>query len=573
MTRARRTTTGARLALVASSILAGACVPSTFDDLTGGAEEKPPEQISPRSEDRLAHDPSIEAPRPIAPLSASWVNTLRPVFRWESKPDLLGAVIELSRSRADFEQNIEHRFVATGRQLEVPVDLAPGFWFWRVRGRTEVAEGDPRPNPHDARESLIWELLVRGPSAGGASPIAMGAVHDRNSDGNPDLLIQSTELVVFDEEPEPTPLPSVLVAFGDKNGSFNLSTEAASTYLGLRAETAIGVSLSGGVDVDGDGYSDFAVGHMTKDEIDPSFVYPFAQIWFGSKDGRQKDRDYVEGPLFIPVEGQVAPGVEAAGDVNGDGYGDIGLSLPFVTSAVLGAPKGTDGFMRPLIPDQWSPVAPAEAIARVAVADFDGDGVHDLAANVSPGPLTVAFVSRERVSMLRPLTTGVGLESKVSRASSILAADFDGDSKPDLAFVADLDAGQVLCFAEPNGAPVTLDDCWASPEPFAGEPILGDIDGDGRDDVIIAAADGIHEVHFSGRDKAPGERVVETLIRPASEGLGTVLTMIYPGRPGPMTWAAMNADGTKITVLHGRDVNHSLDIATSFSIKFGPRIR
>ena len=72
--------------------------PDSFDGLVGGSLDAGSEADAPAVE--LRPDPELAPPRPIAPLSQSWINGPRPRFEWQLASGATGARIELCRTRA-----------------------------------------------------------------------------------------------------------------------------------------------------------------------------------------------------------------------------------------------------------------------------------------------------------------------------------------------------------------------------------------------------------------------------------------------------------------------------------------
>lgn len=160
--------------------------------------------------------------------------------------------------------------------------------------------------------------------------------------------------------------------------------------------------------------------------------------------------------------------------------------------------------------------------------DFDGDGIADvLTGAFRPGPTDIPFVTYAEVylgtaSGLSPTSTGASL--KVGNLGGVAAAgDVDGDGRSDffLRFGevragAEPIFGHRIVYGDPNGAfdrEVALEyppDDAAIPgrQPLSGGPI-GDVDGDGYDDVALVSREVVIGIYFGGPDGISTEADVE----------------------------------------------------------------
>lgn len=504
-----------------------ACAPSTYDGLVSGDDKA----LFDGRSGTVKKDASLEAPRRLSPLSVMSVASLRPRFRWA---DADHVVLELSRART-FET--ARRFEGRGVELALPEDLEPGIWFWRLTRRgTDAAgnqvEGDPNVT--------AWELDVRAPAVDFAgtphpSDVPMGSLVDLNGDGEPDLQFVAEE-PELDEGGAIRPYQHVLL--GQPNHTFALDGDSAHFAMSLfdvRAE------VSGGVDLDGDGYSDVVVSDVPTAFGGTGLLYGH----FGSKAGFDdaKSAFGIAAPNFAGIAR-----LAASGDVNGDGYGDVAASAPGMAFASLGGPVTADTV---LLLDAELPSANAATAGPVGPgADFDGDGLADVPLALAlSAPLSVARGTRSRFESVASIS--VALEATLGKAVAIATGDFDGNGASDIAFTTSLGGKPAVCVYSPSAGSLSAEQCWVSEGPLEGfgeQLAAGDLDADGRDDLLVSTPAGI--VALARTEAGFTSAVVSD---------GIALTVIAPGRPEPARWAAVARDRSSIMVYSGTKPAQKLD--------------
>ena len=198
-----------------------------------------------------------------------------------------------------------------------------------------------------------------------------------------------------------------------------------------------------------------------------------------------------------PVRTSRVVNVAAAGDVDGDGRGDVALHLDthvvFFTSAdgaLSSYPRGALQNLgvggRPLPP----------VVTGFLDADFNGDGLSDVVLNTSPSGVEVALRAPWGTDT-RPTLTLRDADATSGYGSTVATADLNGDRTSDLLVSAGgylAGRGGVFVYLFRGGA------AGPGPSSFVTGPVgavnfgvsivnLGDVNGDGRDDVAITSND------------------------------------------------------------------------------------
>lgn len=232
--------------------------------------------------------------------------------------------------------------------------------------------------------------------------------------------------------------------------------------------------------------------------------------------------------LSVGVQG---PGFPVAGDFDGDGDDDIYFAAPGAGEMWTSNGSG-NGFARQDLPSAGT--------HRVVAGDFNGDGIDDLffygggtrpdrlwefasdgshqvvaaEANMG-GSLTypvvgdfdfnrrddLLFVSPSGSSTLRRFTQAGHTDTGISvpRGFTVRAGDFDGDWQADLVLYRPRrDFGEVEAwFTRPNGTSFTRRTYRVQPAHF--QPIVGDVSGDFKADIIFYQPGAAIDVLWRGR--------------------------------------------------------------------------
>jgi hypothetical protein len=409
-------------------------------------------------------------PRPIAPLSTSRTTSRRPTLRFELAGGTDGARVEVCRDRActDPIEVIE----TSGTSAQPTSDLEPGVVYWRLFGRSGGLFGvDAGPT---------WQLHI------GARPAPIdtswGTTLDLDGDGLADVAIGAPGEAAADGR--------VYVFYGDGE---SVLLEAPG------AGEAFGRSVASAGDVDGDGFADLVVGANAAD-ASAGRVYVFGGSALGVSTLASRILDAPDGG-----SGNFGWSVASAGDVDGDGFGDVivgahramgdegrayvyrgGASgLELAPSTTLVARDGAPGYFG----------------ASVAGAgDLDGDGLADVIVGAygvsSDAGAAYVYLGRDLASATPIALPSVDGAGTFFGEAVACAGDLNGDGHADLAVGASATAsatGRVFVFYGGVGgvspAPsVTLTGPDGTDVQFgASVDGAGDVDRDGYADLVVGA--------------------------------------------------------------------------------------
>jgi len=188
-----------------------------------------------------------------------------------------------------------------------------------------------------------------------------------------------------------------------------------------------------------------------------------------------------------PVAAGSSPGSVVVGDLNGDGKTDLAIANFGSNNVTVLFGNGSGGFT----PASGCPFTVGTAPTSIAIGDFNGDGIPDLAV-VNSGDNTVSLMLGNGSGGFTVKLGPIHLP-KVHRLvatggypQSIKVADFNGDGNADLA-VADYGGGDVTVLLG-NGA-AAFTPSAGSPFPAGTNPFsltVADFNGDGHADIAVA---------------------------------------------------------------------------------------
>jgi hypothetical protein len=341
-------------------------------------------------------------------------------------------------------------------ELDLAIALLPPVgrrYYWRVRACAEgICSAFSRPR---------W--------------VNIGRVKcDYNADGYDDVAISAYAL---------RPGGGALYFYyGGSDAQFGMKDDGV-VFSPSGSNDGFGISLSCAGDVDGDGFADALVGAPYGNR---AFVYR----------GSSSDRfasDYIT-LMGSSTVGELGPYVASAGDVNGDGFGDVIVgtsSRPMLTAYLyLGGSAELDA---PIALDLGESVDDlGNAVARASSAgDVNGDGFSDVIVvyhTVDQDIVRVYLGNPGRGFEVTPRVSLVDPDGRPRFVSSFDAAgDVNGDGFGDVV-VGDASVSRVYVYLGKSEGLESMPSMTLEGNDSFGVTVaaVGDVNGDGFDDIAVA---------------------------------------------------------------------------------------
>jgi hypothetical protein len=280
------------------------------------------------------------------------------------------------------------------------------------------------------------------------------------------------------------------------------STSPASVLKGTGG--VIGTPVASAGDVNGDGFGDLMVGEPGASQGSFGNIGQFA-IYFGNPAGLTMPPQIVMAPNTMTYEFGNAP--VSAGDVNGDGYGDVmvsgvGYSDDASVYIFYGGPNGLPTTAEVVL-------AAGIEVGSASATDINGDGFSDLVVGVNGNPFSgnsgsvdiyyggAKGLSAKPVVLDYASATSMGFYLGVGAAG-----DVNGDGFGDvLVWLPNVGKGVVdLYLGSAKGlsaTPLTVPNPVSQGLYPVGPVAVGDVNADGFDDAVFAAT-GTYGVSSTG---------------------------------------------------------------------------
>jgi hypothetical protein len=392
--------------------------------------------------------------------------------------------------------------------------------------------------------------------------VGQPAVGDFNGDGKPDIA--------FTEVPSIYGPFSVCISLGNGDGTFQPPSCTVPPPQAGGSSQNPGSAVIG--DFNGDGKLDLAV-------PDVGDGFNAVSIFLGNGDGT------LQTPILVPAGD--SPYSVATGDFNKDGRMDLAVVYRDNRFGIL-LGNGDGTFQAPVIVTVPIPPGITLGFGAITTGDFNLDGNLDLVlANLSSLSNDIYFVAGNGDGTFGvPQMVAQLSEYPTNDLGSLPAADLNGDGKLDLVRITISQQTFLISVSVLLGngdgtfqPPVEYGLIPASPGITFSAPILTDLNGDGKLDIVFS--------HSAVGVNASGANGLWVLFGNGDGTFQAPTIVPYPSTAGiPMEVAAadLNRDGTTDVVAMGQDVQgpdtfivsyrqgfFPVAIANPFSVSFSPQ--
>ena len=301
------------------------------------------------------------------------------------------------------------------------------------------------------------------------------ALDDLDADGDADMLVGVLG-GAFD--PNRTAVENLLVLARTSATQYSVRTRRALTMLDVGSESAPALA-----DLDGDGDLDLVVGS----KLDPHVLERARLYVFRNEGSRTAPAFRLSDSLDFGPGYHYAP---AVADLDGDGRPEL-LVGTWNDGIRVYRDAGAPAAARWAADTAATLRLPRGSHATPALADVDGDGDLDLVAGEASGELNLWRNDGTRTAPRWVLASEAWLGVDAGRRSAPAFADVDGDGDQDL--LVGREEGGLLLWRNTGSARAptfTADPSFTVSLPMLSTPAPGDLDGDGRPELLAGNMSG-----------------------------------------------------------------------------------